>query len=62
MIVNMVDPRKADQGNTDQMNRGAARGAKGAGAGFVPFVLVFVEKVRQILGAGRRLGFLRFTG
>ena len=53
----MVDLR-----NVVQMKSGAARGAKGAGAGFIPFVGGFVEKVRQMFGAGWRLACLRFAG
>jgi hypothetical protein len=53
----MRDPR-----NAVQMKSGAARGAKGAGAGFIPFVRGFVEKVRQMFKAGWRLACLRFAG
>jgi hypothetical protein len=51
-----------DRRNAVQIESGAARGAKGAGAGFIPFVRGFVEKVRQMFGAGWRLARLRFAG
>lgn len=53
----MVDLR-----NAAQIKRGAARGAKGAGADFIPFVWDFVRKVRQMFGVGWRLARLRFAG
>jgi len=50
-----------DRRNAVQIKSGATRGAKGAGAGFIPFVRGFVKKVRQMFGVGWRLACFRFA-